>query len=336
MKNVLSMSEEQVVVSSLNESDVTIRAGDALRQAREVAGMHIAALASVLKVPVKKLEALEGNRFDLLPDAVFVRALAASICRILKIDAVPILALLPMTLSSRLALPGARMNETFRTPGDSPGPSAWKQLSRPTVLAGLALLVGALILVFLPAVKSGVIYLKSTVADFSQAGLSNKIAVNLPESVGQPKLSVEVSDSVATGAASLPQALVNGVKALSTQKQVGISPSFSASVSETQGVISGVSPITSLPIFEGNNSMPSAADVVVFTSAGESWVEAIDARGQVVLKRMLNANETVGASGLLPLKVVVGRTNVTQVQIRGKALDLNPLSKDNVARFEVK
>ena len=53
-------------------------AGSLLRQAREAAGIHIAALAVSLKVPVKKLEALEQDRFDLLPDAVFVRALASS------------------------------------------------------------------------------------------------------------------------------------------------------------------------------------------------------------------------------------------------------------------
>ena len=336
MKNGLSMSEEQIAVSSLSESDMTTGAGDALRQARETAGLHIAALASVLKVPVKKLEAMEGNRFDLLPDAVFVRALAASICRTLKIDAAPILALLPMTPSSRLTLPGTSMNETFRSPGDSPGPSAWMQLSRPTVLAGLALMVGALILVFLPAIKSGVNYLKLTATHFSMASPASKSALSSPESAVQLKSSVDISDSAATGAASLPQGFSDGSKAAGTQKSAGFNASVPASISETQGAISGVDPTTSSPVFASTASLPAAADVVIFTSTGESWVEATDARGQVVLRRRLNASETVGASGLLPLKIIVGQANVTQVQIRGQALDLSPLSKDNVARFEVR
>ena len=66
------------------EPDLT--AGMLIRRAREASGLHIAALAVSLKVPVKKLEALEANRFELLPDAVFVRALAGSVCRTLKID----------------------------------------------------------------------------------------------------------------------------------------------------------------------------------------------------------------------------------------------------------
>ena len=51
---------------------------------------------------------------------------------------------------------------------------------------------------------------------------------------------------------------------------------------------------------------------------------------------MLAAGEEVGATGVLPLSAVVGRSDVTQVRIRGQAFDLAPFSKDNVARFEVK
>ena len=44
-----------------------------------------------LKVPVRKLEALEDDRYDLLPDACSSRALASSVCRTLKIDPQPVL-----------------------------------------------------------------------------------------------------------------------------------------------------------------------------------------------------------------------------------------------------
>ena len=47
-----------------------------LRAARERQGLHIAALAATIKIPQRKLEALEADRFDELPDATFTRALA--------------------------------------------------------------------------------------------------------------------------------------------------------------------------------------------------------------------------------------------------------------------
>ena len=57
-----------------------------LSEAREAAGLHIAALAAALKVPVRKLEALEAGRYEELPDLTFARALASSACRQLRID----------------------------------------------------------------------------------------------------------------------------------------------------------------------------------------------------------------------------------------------------------
>ena len=56
----------------------------------------------------------------------------------------------------------------------------------------------------------------------------------------------------------------------------------------------------------------------------------------MVLRRTLAAGEEVGATGVLPLSAVVGRADATQVQVRGQAFDLTTVSKDNVARFEVK
>ena len=76
--------------------------------------------------------------------------------------------------------------------------------------------------------------------------------------------------------------------------------------------------------------------VVVFQPRGETWVEVKDANGVVALRKTLAAGETASASGALPLSVVVGRADSTVVEVRGKAFDLAPVSRDNVARFEVK
>ena len=83
--------------------------------------------------------------------------------------------------------------------------------------------------------------------------------------------------------------------------------------------------------------MPSpTTGLVVFKTRGPSWVEVTDAKGVVALRRLLAAGETAGASGALPLAVVIGSANTTDVQVRGKAYDLAAVSRDNVARFEVK
>lgn len=315
MSELQTASADQDLVQSQDAQDKPEGAGELLKRAREAAGLHIAALAVMLKVPVKKLEALEANRLDLLPDAVFVRALAASVCRTLKIDAVPVLARLPQTDVHKLAYQGVGINEPFRSPGDGPGPTIWTQVSRPSVLAGLLLLLGALVLIFLPVIKTGVDQVKSEV-----------VATRLPG----------IADATNT---------TNAINTLNTQSEKS-----SGSVLQGDVPFASVAPV---PLADGATLAQSASDalsttfvdpvkppldtdMVVFTARGQSWIEVTDAKGQVVLRRVLNAGESTGAAGALPLKVVVGRASETQVQIRGKAFDLNAVSKDNVARFEVK
>jgi cytoskeleton protein RodZ len=56
----------------------------------------------------------------------------------------------------------------------------------------------------------------------------------------------------------------------------------------------------------------------------------------VAVRRLLAAGEAAGASGVPPLQVIIGRADATEVQVRGKPFDLRKVSRDNVARFEVK
>jgi cytoskeleton protein RodZ len=76
----------------------------------------VGALAASLKVPVQRIEALEADRHDLLPGPVFTRALASSVCRLLKLDSAAVLALLPKAAQHDLVVPGD-LNQAFRSVG---------------------------------------------------------------------------------------------------------------------------------------------------------------------------------------------------------------------------
>ena len=108
-------------------------AGGLLRQARQAQGLHIAALAAAIKVVPRKLELLESDQFDQLPDATFTRALAQTVCRTLKIDAAAILALLPPPNGHRLEQVAEGLNTPFH---ERPGhlvPKEWASLGSPVV-----------------------------------------------------------------------------------------------------------------------------------------------------------------------------------------------------------
>ena len=73
--------------------------GELIKAGRERAGVHMAVLSVNLKVTVKQLEALEADQFDFLSGPVFARALAAKVCRFVKMDPAPVLALMPANAS---------------------------------------------------------------------------------------------------------------------------------------------------------------------------------------------------------------------------------------------
>ena len=54
------------------------------------------------------------------------------------------------------------------------------------------------------------------------------------------------------------------------------------------------------------------------------------------MQRIVAAGETVVAEGKPPLSVVIGKADATEVFVRGKPFDLAPVTRENVARFEVK
>jgi cytoskeleton protein RodZ len=307
-------------------------AGTLLREAREAAGLHIAALAVSLKVPVRKLEALEADRLDLLPDAVFVRALASSVCRTLKMDPAPVLERLPQTAAPRLVRESGGINTPFRAPSDGRNPSWLDQLSKPVFLAVFALLLGALVLIFLPSARQ------------DEAAGPGKPEVTSAAVAANPAAPAEAASAMAVVAAPVPAPTpapaTPPVPPPSAQPTVvispggtvppakAVSPTFSVAVS-TPAVISPTAVVTpAVPL-------PSTG-VVVFKAQGESWVEVTDAKGVIAVRKTLAPGEVVGASGALPLAVVIGRANATRVEVRGRPFDLNAVAKDNVARFEVK
>lgn len=84
------------------------------------------------------------------------------------------------------------------------------------------------------------------------------------------------------------------------------------------------------------SSTVAPAGVLLLRARSESWVQVKDSSGAVVLQRNLAAAETVSVSGAVPMSVVIGRADATEVFVRGKPFELAAVSRENVARFEVK
>ncbi len=298
----------------------TPSAGTLLREAREAAGVDLAALAQALKVPVKKLEALEGDRFDELPDFVFVRALASSVCRTLKIDSAAVLQLLPQTGAPRLALDDDGLKTPFQAPSDVSTVPFWDRLSRPMVLAALAILLGAMVLIFFPSTQRSEL---GAVMERSSPAPATPVAAPAVAPLAPEPAAVA---PVAVVPAAVPAPAPQGVRP-------AVPPVPPASASAAPSVaVAGDSAAAEEP---KPRRKPASTGIVVFRTEGPSWVEVTDGRGNVQLSRLVEPGDVVGASGPLPLNVTVGRADVTRVEVRGQPFALEPVTRQGVARFEV-
>lgn len=318
-------------------------AGAMLRQAREAAGLHVATLAANLKVPVRKLEALEEDRYDQLGDAVFVRALASSVCRTLKCDPQPVLARLPQTERPRLVPDNSGINAPFRAPGDGPKPGWLDQVSRPVVLTVVALLLAAVVLIFLPVARNDAPP-QPAQSDPVMPPSGEQVAVNTVPGAATPVAPLGVSPAPAEPVAPPPAVVpAPAAPAAVAAAPASAAPGLRAAASMPRAVAAASAPaVLAAPAVAAASAAAVAASaplprgIVVFRTRAPSWIEVTDVNGNAVLRRTLDAGETAGVSGALPLSVTIGSVEATEVQVRGKPFNLGPVSRDNVARFEVK
>jgi len=284
-------------------------AGAWLRNARQQRGLHIAALAVMLKVPQAKLEALEADRFDQLPDATFARALATAMCRALKVDPAPVLALLPRTRDREFDVrPG--LNQPFRERGTGPIDGGVLALvAKPVVWGPVLLLIAAAAVYWIPAG-----WLERSGATTAASGVMAAASAPVVEFVPAPAASEPVVATATTAPVPEP---------------VASAPLQVRDVAPPPAAV----PASAPPVKTTVTATPGSALRV--TATADTWIEVADARGQVLLSRVLRQGEQQEYSGASPYKVRVGNVRGTQIEWRGAAVDLAARGKDNVARLEL-
>ena len=312
------LSEAEAPPAAAAAASPAQSAGAWLRAVRQAQGLHIAALAAQLKVPQAKLEALEADRYQDLPDATFARALAKAMCRVLKVDAAPVLALLPRGSEPGLDRVSLGLNQPFRErPGREDGVSLdW--LRRPLVWALAALLLAALGVYLLPAS-----WLES---------------LNTPTTAVAPAdVPVAVEAQAPTGPASaapLVEATPQATGASAPLAPPAVASATPPAPMQTAVVTPAAVPVAVPASVPAAPALPGQVPLRVRASA-ESWVEVTDAKGQILLSKLLRPGEQAELNVLPPLRLRVGNVAGTEVVLRGAPVDLAAQAKDNVARLEL-
>jgi cytoskeleton protein RodZ len=308
----------------------TVTAGMLLRQARQARGLHIAALATSIKVAPRKLEMLEADRFDELPDATFTRALAQTVCRTLKIDAAPVLALLPQPQAHRLDHLSQGLNAPFRDKPLGGVPTDLSFLRNPGVIGALLLALAAAAVYLLP---SG--WIASNLPRVSEA-----VSAPAPADAGasEPLMPPTLPPNTVVETVTLPSAAGPAASpAVPTTSVPTTLPSPATSATVPPAAVPASAP--ALPASPGS-AAPSAAapratsGALMLKASAESWIEVIDGRGTVLVSRSLQPGESLGLDGASPLHVRIGNVSATTVTYRGRAVTMTP-TRDNIAKFDL-
>ena len=284
---------------------IELSVGQMLQQARQARGWSLEAVSERMKVSVKRLAALEADQFETGPALQVGRAMVASLARQLGLNPQDLLAKMPEAPSAHIVPTPQQSPGSYRTGGQSSSRSGGGQLMpRLWWLTALFLVLAGL--VFLMP------YAQQWVAPTPPVPSSVAPAPSIPPQVPESATSTPTPEASAFA---------------------GAQSSASATASPSSAAVVPTPP-ASTPAALATASAP-ALPLIAFKAHGPTWVEVIDASGQVLLRRTLANSESVQTGGALPLSVVVGRADHTEVTVRSIPFPLDTVTTENVARFKV-
>lgn len=273
--------------------------GALLTAARERRGLHLATLAAQLKVPAARLSALEGERWDELPDPSYTRALATAVCRALEADAAPILTRMPGAAPAPLERVSEGLNQPLQLPG-----SGLQRLSRPVVgLVLLILLVGAGLSLWPRDLD-----LRTLIERWRPA----------PQAVAQETASTEP-----TALAELVQPLAASATSPAPAPVASAAAPLPASVASA--VIADVpKPVPASEAVAAIAAIASDGPVLRVQAREDTWIRVADAGNPSLASRLLRAGETLElAVPRPPAQIHLGNAQGAALSWRGQAQDLS-------------
>ena len=336
-----------------------------LQEARLAQGMDIEPLAAILKIPARKIEALEAGALSGVGDLTFSRALAGSICRQLRIDAKPILAAWPTrdTLAREVPLnlpnDGAASAATALPPEAATGSGGrvvWAVLV--LILVGIGAWLAVTELQRGSERREKAVGAAERLAPETGPGIANQLVISPVEGsssesgaddvkAAKPVLAAPVKVAPVTAAATAtsppatsPPATSASAASLDAPANVATPPLTPPPPVPTEVVPVAPTPTVGTVPVQKRNQPLSSADIgqhaLVLSAVTESWVEVIGRSGTRVFTRLMSPGDYVVLGDEdLPYNVLVGNAVGVRVFSRGQPVDVQATARLNVSRFDV-
>ncbi len=364
------MSENSVDVSEVEDGPGTI-----LRQAREARGLDATAVAAMLHLSESKLQALETDDYNSLPEPVFIRGYLRNYARLLDEPVAPVL--------DAYARQTPNVEAGEQPPLDSH--VAVEVGSNHDMVKATSIVIAAILIIlpliwwwgnlelaaqkFVGSVSTEIESEAPAAEDGNgEADLSAFIPPPPPGSSegadpGQEPSMAEPSESEVTTldiTPALEPADPEASKIDETLNGDSLSipipaPKVEESFSTIKEIVEEAAPVEpSKPekpvvkpktksvikaVIREPKTKPAAPEVMTRETLLEfvesSWVKVRDANNQVILIGEYKKGDKKKLTGRTPYKVVLGNSSAVRVRINGKTVNLDEYSSGGVARFTI-
>ena len=299
-----------------------LNVGAELQRAREARGLALSEVAQQLKFAPRQLEALEQDRFDLLPGGTFARGMVRNYARLLKIDAEPLV---------------RRIGERFEAPDGNTlaarysQPVPFSDNARRSTIVYLALSAAVL------AIGGGVAWQWQHERQRAAAPLAQADA---PEPAARPaaapataakaeRKSEPAARARAAEPAPRPKAPETAPK-LAPAALAKATPADAApkSVAEAPRVEKAAE-LKPLPVAK----VGAGVHRLVIRCDDEAWIEVRTEDDRALISSLNPAGSERAVRARGPLNLVIGNAHRVTVLHNDQPLDLEPYIKAEIARF---
>jgi cytoskeleton protein RodZ len=288
--------------------------GAELARVREERGLALTDVAQQLKFAARQLEALEQERFDVLPGGTFVRGMVRAYARLLKVDAEPLL---------------ARLAERFEVPDTNSLAARYKQPvpfsngGRRSTFVYLGASLGVLVAV------GAIAYQWYREHDAPKAAVASAPKATKPAerpapAAVQPVVEVKVAEPIAAVAKENTSPAPE--KAEKTDKVERISTDRAA-IDKAERAVKEAALI--------QKPIPAGVHRIVLHCEAEAWLEVKDAAGRQILSSLNPPGCERVVQGRGPFELVIGNASHVRVLHNDRPLDLQPHTKQDIARFTI-
>ena len=276
--------------------------GATLATHRERAGLGITDIAATLRLHPNQVRAIEQEDLARLPALAYVRGFIRSYARVLNLDPELLLA----DLNTKLVPARESVVDGMAT-DFAAARAAGRERMFPQWAIGIALII---------LVALGVIGWRTTLQPAAQP---------------TPEVAVALTPAPTTPA---PAAAAAPISVPETLTPAAVSEPASAAAAVVEPVPTPTE--TAEPTIASSRTMSGAPPTVLLRFNGSSWAEVTDRNGKILLSQLNTDGTEHALDGELPLTVVIGDVNFASVEVRGTAFNLQPFTRNNVARFIIK